>query len=180
MTPRCAQWVAWTARVVCHWWGQVEHWLWQFDDVRPGLVHQEIWHCVLGESAIHLIAFVVEDRAEPAPTCMPFRSAGHTPQLCPWTAACSLVAPHASPTHVKVLHTVVGQMIPPLAFQTTGGLLLALFGVNSFLADQQAVGEDLVGDFGGGGDKDDVTACLLTGPSVWGLDPACSQQGARR
>ena len=69
-------------------------------------------------------------------------------------------------------------MVPPLTFQTAGGLLLAFFGVNSLLADQQAVGEDLVGDFSGGGDKDDVTARLLTGPSIWGLDPTRTQQGA--
>ena len=69
-------------------------------------------------------------------------------------------------------------MVPPLTLQTAGGLLLAFFGVNSLLADQQAVGEDPVGDFGSRGDKDDVTARLLTGPSIWGLDPAYVQQGA--
>ena len=82
--------------------------------------------------------------------------------------------------HVKVLHAVVGQMIPPLAFQTVGGLLLALFSRNPFLADQQAVGEDLVGDFVGRGDKDDMATHLLMGPSVWGLDPMRTQEGACR
>ena len=69
-------------------------------------------------------------------------------------------------------------MVPPLAFQTTGGLLLAFLGINSLLADQQAIGENLVGNFGGGGDKDDMTTCLLMGPLIWGLDPTCMQQGA--
>ena len=146
--------------------------------MRPGLVRREVWHCILGESAIHLIALVVEGRAEPAPAGMPFSPAGHAPQSCPQTAACSLVAPHTHPTHVKVLCAVVRQMVPPLAFQTAGGLLLAFFSVNSLLADQQAIGEDLVGNFGGRGDKDNVTARLLMGPSIWGLDPTRTQQGA--
>ena len=146
--------------------------------MHPGLVCWEVWHCVLGESAIHLIALAVEGRAEPAPAGMPFSPAGHAPQLCPRAAACSLVAPRARPAHVEVLCAVVRQMVPPLAFQTAGGLLLAFFGVNSLLADQQAVGEDLVGDFGGRGNKDDVTARLLTGPSIWGLDPVHVQLGA--
>ena len=145
----------------------------------PGLVRREVWHCVLGELAVQLIALAVEGREEPAPTGMPFCPAGHAPQLHPRATACSLVAPHTHPACVEVLHAVVGQMVPPLAFQTMGGLLLAFFGVNSLLADQQAIGEDLVGDFGSRGDKDDVTARLLTGPSIWGLDPMCAQQGAR-
>ena len=47
--------------------------------MRPGLVRWEVWHCVLSESAVHLIALVVEGRAEPAPAGMPFSPAGHTP-----------------------------------------------------------------------------------------------------
>ena len=143
----------------------------------PGLVHREVWHRVFGELAVQLIALAVEDRAEPAPTSMPFHPARHTPQLPPRAAACCLVVPHTCLTCVKSLHAAVGQVVPPLAFQAAGGLL-AFFSVNPLLADQQAIGKNLVGDFGGGGDEDDVTTHLLTVPSIWGRDPMRAQQGA--
>ena len=83
--------------------------------MHPCFVCQEIQHVVLYEPVIQLFAFTDEDWALLVPAGVALCLAGDAPWLPAVLTVWHAVPTHTSPTHVVLLHAVVGQVAPFMA-----------------------------------------------------------------